>query len=177
MGWCEFVGRFQPTIAVVISRRLQRRRLANPALVDDLVQETFLKLLGNDAKALRNFDFRHENALRGFLKVIAANAVEDHFRRKKQPAAEAEELLATVPDRQASEQFEFRLRSEEVNRVLKSQTSTREQALFWFYFREGFSAREISELPSVALSVKAVENTLLRLARLVAAELKGSKRK
>src|ERR1051326_3299915 len=70
----EFVARFQPVIAGVIVKRLLRyTRWINPADVDDLVQETLLKICKNNSQILRNFEFRHVNAFRGFLKVMAAN--------------------------------------------------------------------------------------------------------
>ena len=78
--WTEFVRRFQPLIARVVIKSLCRRGKFNLSLVDDLVQDTFLKLCANDFKALRNFDFRHENALFGFLKVITQHVVEDYIR-------------------------------------------------------------------------------------------------
>src|SRR5438445_11249122 len=81
--WVEFWGRFQPVIARTVRRRIARyTRWVDPCRVDDLVQETFLKILKDDYKALRKFEFRHENALPCLLKVIAANMVEDDIRKK-----------------------------------------------------------------------------------------------
>src|SRR5579864_6922269 len=79
-GWNEFVRRFQPLIAGVVTKCVLRRGSHKPAPVDDLAQESFLKLCANNYKALREFDFQHDNAFFGFLKVVAANVVEDHFR-------------------------------------------------------------------------------------------------
>src|SRR5260221_3887112 len=79
-AWTEFVRRFQPLIAGVVTKCLFKRKRPKPDLIDDLVQETYLKLCANDFKALRNFTFRHDNAFFGFLKVVAANVVEDYFR-------------------------------------------------------------------------------------------------
>src|SRR3954463_1623591 len=80
--WEEFVRRFQPLIAGVIAKRIFRHTGCsfNQSLVDDLTQETFLKICINDFRALRDFEYQHDNALFGFLKVIASNVVEDHFR-------------------------------------------------------------------------------------------------
>src|SRR5579871_1132284 len=80
--WTEFVRRFQPLIAGVVNKCVFRRGGPNPALVDDLVQDTYMKLCANNFKALRNFEFRHENALFGFLKVIATNVAEDYYRKQ-----------------------------------------------------------------------------------------------
>ncbi|HET7871300.1 MAG TPA: sigma factor, partial [Terriglobales bacterium] len=78
--WLEFLCRFQPLIARVVVRCVRRRTTPQSSLVDDLVQETFLKLCANDCRALRNFDCDHEQALFGFVKKVAHNVVEDYFR-------------------------------------------------------------------------------------------------
>jgi len=61
-GWTEFVRRFQPLIAGVVYRSVCRRVGPKPDLVDDLVHDTYLKLLANNYKAFRRFDFQHDNA-------------------------------------------------------------------------------------------------------------------
>src|SRR6266567_4665208 len=72
--WAEFVRRFQPVIAGVIFKRLSRcSRWIDRGSVDDLVGDVFLKICKDDFKALRNFEFRHENALPAYLKVVAAH--------------------------------------------------------------------------------------------------------
>jgi RNA polymerase sigma-70 factor (ECF subfamily) len=78
--WREFVGRFQPLIASVILRTIRRYGEFNSSLVDDLVQETFLRLCKDDFRALRQFEQRHEDAIFGYLKVVAASVTTDHFR-------------------------------------------------------------------------------------------------
>src|SRR5207302_4734919 len=81
--WVEFWRRFQPVIARTIRRRIARyTRWVDPDRVDELVQETFLKILKDNCKALRHFEFRYENALPSLLKVMAANVVEDDIRKK-----------------------------------------------------------------------------------------------
>src|SRR5215472_1929617 len=81
-AWKEFVRRFQPLIAGVIVKRCRRHtgRIPNPSLIDDLTQDTYVKLCANNFKALRTFDFRHENAFFGFLRTVADNLVEDYIR-------------------------------------------------------------------------------------------------
>jgi len=38
-------------------------------------------------------------------------------------------------------------------------------SIFWLYYEQGYSAKEISLLPSMGLTVKGVESTLQRLTR------------
>src|SRR6476661_9399053 len=81
--WVEFWHRFQPVIARTVRRRIARyTRWVDHGWVDDLVQDTFLKICKDEFKILRNFEFRHENALHGFLKVMAARVAEDDIRKK-----------------------------------------------------------------------------------------------
>ncbi len=94
--WAKFFSRIQPVIAGVVIKSLRRWRTPFPVIVDDLVQETHLKLCANDFKALREFTCEHDNALYGFLKVVASHVVQDHCRsfcslgylRLGQPATE-----------------------------------------------------------------------------------------
>ena len=46
---------------------------------------------------------------------------------------------------------------------------TRDHAIFWLYYRQGLTAKAISELPGINLGVKGVESTLLRLTHYVKA--------
>lgn len=78
--WTEFVSRSHPIVAGVIIKTIRRWIRPEPGLVDDMVQETYLRLCRNDFRALRHFISQHENSVFGFLKVVASNTVRDHFR-------------------------------------------------------------------------------------------------
>lgn len=78
--WTEFIRRSQPVIVGVVTKTMRQWAQLTSGLVDDLVQETYLRLFANNARALRSFVCRHETALYGFLKVVASNVVQDHFR-------------------------------------------------------------------------------------------------
>jgi RNA polymerase sigma-70 factor (ECF subfamily) len=49
-------------------------------IIDDLVQDIFLKLCSNRARLLREFQLDHPNAIFGFLKLVAVNVANDHFK-------------------------------------------------------------------------------------------------
>ena len=180
-AWTEFVRRFQPLIAGVVYRCVSRRISPQPDLVDDLAQETFLKLCANNFKALRGFDFMHDNAFFGFLKVVAANVVEDYFRKKiaeKHGGGREEEdidqVTLVVPFRPNSlRPEELAILMGQIDRCLANLASeanfARDHAIFWLYYRQGLTANAISQLPDISLSTKGVESTLLRLTRLVKA--------
>jgi RNA polymerase sigma-70 factor (ECF subfamily) len=182
--WTEFVRRFQPLIAGVVIKSLCRRNKFNLSLVDDLVQDTFLKLCVNNFKALREFEFRHENAFFGFLKVITANVVEDYWRRitndKNNGGKEADDLdhaYATPAPESTPASMETEILMGEIDRCLQTLAAepnfNRDYSIFWLYYRQGLTAKAISQVPGVKLSVKGVESTLLRLVRLLRDGLNG----
>jgi RNA polymerase sigma-70 factor (ECF subfamily) len=179
--WVEFWHRFQPVIARTIRRRIARyTRWVDPERVDDLVQETFLKILKDNCKALRHFEFRHENALPSLLKVMAANVVEDKIRSElaeKKGGGQTPEDIDNLPQppsdhsRAVGSIFNG-LRMNEIEKCLQQRKSepnfVRDHKIFWLYFRDGFTANEISEFPDIGFkSVKGVESALLRLSKWV----------
>jgi len=168
--WGEFVRRTQPLIASVIINTVRRWKTPAPSLVDDLIQDTYVKLFANDKKALRAIKNEYENTIFGYLKVIAANVVRDHFR---QPVNKADEIelsdAALPPGPQDRERIEFLHKKEEIKAILEtlsaSETYHRDVAIFWLFYEQGYTAKEISLLPSFGLTVKGVEAVLFRLAR------------
>lgn len=168
--WREFFRSVQPLIASVIINTIRRWKEPSPSLVDDLIQDTYVKLLANDRKALRSIKNEYENTIFGYLKVVASNVVRDHFR---QPINKVEEIelsdpvLPPGPD--GHERLEFAHRKEKVQAILEtlssSETYKRDVAIFWFFYEQGYTAKEISMLPNIGLTVKGVEAVLLRLSR------------
>ena len=143
---------------------------ACPSLVDDLIQDTFLKLFANDRKALRSIKNEYENTIFGYLKVVASNVVRDHFRQIENKVEEIEltdPVLPTPPD--GLERIEFARLKDEIQKrlqgLMSSETYRRDEAIFWLYYEQGYTAKEISLLPTVGLTVKGVESTLQRLTR------------
>jgi len=176
--WVEFVHRFQPVIARTIVRRIQRyTRWVDRDTVDDLVQETFIKVLNNNCKALRIFEFRHENALPSLLKVIAANVVEDYIRKitnEKSGGGQQQEDIDN-PSQPPSDNSSGvaamfnHIRMNEIENCLQKRKREpnfeRDYKMFWLYFRDGCTALEISQLPDIQLNLKGVESALLRLVK------------
>jgi RNA polymerase sigma-70 factor, ECF subfamily len=177
--WVEFWRRFQPVIARTVRRRISHYpRWIRPDEADDLVSETFLKLCKDDYKALRKFEFQHQNAFYGFLKVLAAHVVEDDIRKKnsdKEGGGQVPENIVDLPqppsDRfSAAQSMLNNLRMNEIESCLQQRKGesnfVRDHKIFWLYFRDGFTANEISELPDIGFkSVKGVESALLRLSK------------
>lgn len=178
-AWQEFVRRFQPLIARIVVKSIRRWTHPAPSLADELVQETYVKLIDNDYRALRKFDLQHENAFFAFLKVVASNVVQDHFRSSyssKRGSGRAAEDIETVGTSVATNTdsagaAERRILINEIQRCLETLRNepnfARDQAIFWLYYEQGLTAKAIAELPGIGLTVKGVESTLLRLTRYV----------
>lgn len=182
-AWYEFVRRFQPLIASVVVKTLRRWTDPDPGLVDDLVQETYLRLCIEDFRPLRGFDFRHENSFLGFLKVIASNVVQDYFRNRysqKRGSGKIDKdltpLAATVPARENFvEKAHREILLHQFKKCLQRQSSDphsgRNFAIFSLYFEQGFTAEAIARNPHIGLSTKGVESALLRVKRVLKASL------
>ena len=176
--WREFVRRTQPLIASVIINTVRRWKQPAPALVDDLIQNTYVKLFDNDRKALRSIKNEYENAIFGFLKVVASNVVQDHFRKPGNKVDEVEVSDAVLPPGlDERERREFLDKKDEVERILAkfppSETRERDLAIFWFFYEQGYTAKEISLMPHLKLTVKGVEAVILRLTRYIRERLEG----
>jgi RNA polymerase sigma-70 factor, ECF subfamily len=150
-----------------------------PHVIDELVQETYLKLYAKRCRILRDFQPRHADAVYGYLKVVTANIVHDHFKSQRSvrcpqaaiPPNEASGMTAPHKHIGSAETIERHILLNEVDDLLQScvtgPTQQRDRMIFWLYYRQGLSARAIAALPAVGLSDKGVESTILRLTRLL----------
>ena len=168
-AWQEFIRRLQPLIAGVVSRAAARWGTVTASLVDDLVQETYLKLCAEDFRRLREFESRHQDAIYGYLKSIAYTVTLDHF--KVQHASKRgvrwgsscdPDVSLRVVGQRSSVEMEILLRELE---ELASQgpEAKRDRIVFALYYRQGFSTAKIARIRSLGLSQKGVESCLHRL--------------
>jgi RNA polymerase sigma-70 factor (ECF subfamily) len=179
-AWEEFVRRFHKLIGTIVIRTARRWCEVSSHLVDDLVQETYLKLCAKNCKLLRSFHAGHPEAFYGFLKVVTANLVNDHFKAlqtAKRGGASSSEPIDSVdvasPHTSGSYCVlnigEQRILMKEIDTFLKSSEEgtnfARDRRIFWLYYRVGLTASAIAALPTIGLSTKGVESTLLRLTR------------
>lgn len=185
--WREFVRRFHPLIAGVVARMTQRRGDSSPALIDDLIQETYLKLCTDRARLLREFEARHEDSFYSYLKVVTANIVHDHYRLMhsvKRGSGQEDSLEASDAQPVSSglgtpKEMEKAVLMTEINLVLAHSVAEddkeRDCTVFWLYYRQGLTAQAIAQLPGISLSVKGVESLLHRLTRIVRERLSQRK--
>lgn len=179
-AWVEFTRRFEMVIAAAVLRTARNWGESSRAQLDDLVQETYLKLCENDCHLLRSFQPRHEHSIFGFLKVVAANVVHDHFRSAravKRGASQTEaiveplynDLKTAVPD--SFDAVNQRLQLERVDKILlqaaRGKDQEKKRIIFWLRHRQGLTASEIAAIPSIELTTEGVESVLLRLAVII----------
>ena len=185
--WEEFVRRFHQLIAIVALRTV--RRYCNPQqnLVEDLIQETYVKLCANRKTLLSDFTPEHPDSAYSLIKVVTANTVHDHFKsantRKRGSGVRVASLedpetasSAATPD--SSSQVERQVLLNEIDGMLQQAVGNtgrgRDRTIFWLYYRHGLTAKAISSLPGVGLSTKGVESTILRLTRIIRERVGGA---
>src|SRR6202453_2293371 len=80
-AWEEFVSRFQRPISLSIKRTACQWGKDPSQFVDDLLQETYLKLCADRCILLLEFARQHSgDAVLGYIKTIAVNVAHDHFK-------------------------------------------------------------------------------------------------
>jgi RNA polymerase sigma-70 factor (ECF subfamily) len=186
-AWAEFIRRFQVVIAATVLRTARHWGEPSRAQLDDLIQDTYLKLCENDSRLLRSFQPRHQNSIYGFLRVVAANVVHDHFKSAlaaKRGAGQTEAITDPVqidPKMADTDGFEMvsqRIQLDQVDKVLRQVTAGKDQdrkrIIFWLRHQQGLTASEIASIPSLGLTTEGVESILLRLAVMIRGHLISS---
>ena len=180
-SWQEFIRRFNPVIARSVIRVATRHGISDKSLIDDLVQETYLKICANECKLLRTFTPQHPDSAFGFLKVVAASVAHDFFKcrlaDKRAPEAIAESVEEKSPGvirettKSTLNPAERAVLIEQIDRKLSAVVPVgelqRARTVFWLYYRSGFTASAIASFPALDLTTKGVESMLFRLTRLV----------
>jgi len=182
--WAEFIRRFHPLISTIVLRTARQWGEPIRSQIDDLTQETYLKLCSDDCRLLKNFRSQYPGAIFGFLKVVTANVVHDHFKASRAAKRGAGSFFATLQDSEGTEtslastssgsgssMVEQTILLDEIDRCLVNGVAPselgRSRRIFWLYYRCGMSARAIAALPNIELTTKGVESTILRMNRLV----------
>jgi RNA polymerase sigma-70 factor (ECF subfamily) len=186
-AWEEFVARFQQPISLSIRRTACQWGKDPGQFVDDLLQETYLKLCADNCRRLLEFASQHpDDAVLGYIKKIAINAAHDHFKSlhsQKRGAGETDQLLedfepaAQSGSRGGSEAMEREVFLKQIDRLLQNcavgSNQERDCLIFWFYYRQDMSAKAIAALATINLTAKGVEAVIFRLTRCVREQLAG----
>ncbi len=181
--WEEFVRLTHRLIASIALRTARVWGETSTQVVDDLVQEVYLKLCADRRRVLRAVEPGHPGSFFGFLKVMTANVVHDHFKamhaQRRGSGKQSSDLKTAIVAGLAGEgsvtSMERDILLKQIDNALAGCVTgpdrDRNLQIFWLHYRYGLSAGAIASLPSIALTVKGVESTILRLTRLVRARI------
>ena len=130
----------------------------NRTLADDLLQESYFRLLRADPKT------SDENHRKNYLFRIATNLLRDHFRRRREETGEPA-LTAASP----SHGDRVQLRSDLM--AVLGKLRRRDRELLWLAYVEGMSHREIAGV--LGLSTASVRPMLFRARQRMAGLLRA----
>ncbi len=176
--WEELVRRLQPVIASTVYHATRRFSNKSDDLVDDLVQETFLRLCADGCRVLREFEAADGEAIFALVRTVAFNTTMDYFRGElalKRGAGQAELPIDAytenvIPDTGEADQTERRVLMQEIDAHLAHcAVRAQDRRIFWLHYRHGMGARSIAGVAGAGLSQKGVESVLRRLTE----EVKG----
>lgn len=149
--------------------------------VDDLLQDTYLKLCADKCRVLLDFARRHsDEAVLGYIKTIAINVTHDHFKSlysQKRGAGETDQFHEEFdpaahggsfggPEAMDREIF-LKQVDEQLQACAAGSNQGRDCLIFWFYYLQGMSAKAIAALATIKLTAKGVEAVIFRLTRCV----------
>ena len=139
---------------------------SDPALAEDLMQESYIRFLCASGAPLLSSD--GEAAARLYLFRIASNLMRDHWRRPRAASIEEipEEFFAACSGAAQSE-------SQILLGPALRQMKPRERQLLWLAHAEGYSHREIAE--ATGLASASIRLLLFRARRKIAALLRDGR--
>jgi RNA polymerase sigma-70 factor (ECF subfamily) len=185
-AWQEFVSRFRRGVSLSIIRTAHQWGAVPHQVVDDLVQETYLKLCADRCRALREFAAHHPEAIVGYIKTVAVNVAHDHFKSLRSQKRGSGETAQPIEDEEpkaesgsfgGQDAMEQEVLLKEIHRCLETCSEgpdqERDRLIFWLYYQQGMSAKAIAGLPTIGLTAKGVESAIFRLTRLVRERVAG----
>jgi RNA polymerase sigma-70 factor, ECF subfamily len=187
-AWEMFVSRFHRPISLSIIRTAYQWGEIPQQVVDDLVQETFLKLCADRCRLLLEFADRHPEAIVGYVKTMAINVARDHFKSLHSQKRGAglvtqieDDTCLKYPMNKPGGQtaIERDVLITQIKEYLESRMPNpdheRDCTIFWLYYQQGMTANDIAAVPEIRLSAKGVEGVIFRLTRQIREELVGKK--
>ena len=169
-SWEQFIREAHGLISATVFSSLSRWQPPQRDRVEDLVQETFLKMCADNFHLLRCFRSNRPEALVAYLRAIAATVVSDAQRarsaQKRGAANETVDLdqanLAVTDRNDSVERVERALLFRRVAECLSAQKE-RDRQIFWLYYRHGLSSQAIAAIEIMELTSSGVESLIRRL--------------
>jgi RNA polymerase sigma-70 factor (ECF subfamily) len=185
-AWEEFVARVGKAISLTILRVASLWGEPSRTVVEDLVQVTYLKLWEDNCRILRDFAIQNPNGILGYLKKVAANTTHDYFRHGRSQSAGGSRAHVSTSDvdveagkevHGSQDRIAFQILLNQIDEHLKGHLTgpdqERDRTIFWLYFRQGMSTKEIGSLPTIGLGPKGVGSVIERLKRCIRERITG----
>jgi RNA polymerase sigma-70 factor (ECF subfamily) len=185
-AWEEFVSRVGKPISLTVMRMVSLWGDPSRSLVEDLIQATYLKLWEDGCRLLRDFAIQYPDATLGYIKKIAANATRDYFKHRHSQSSGGDKPHVSTNDidleagkevNGSQERIAFGVFLNEIDEHLKrgfaGPEQERDRMIFWLYFRQGMSTKEISSMPAIGLSAKGVGSVIERLKHCIREQIVG----
>ena len=187
-AWREFLSRVAKPISLVIMRTASMWGDNSRALVEDLSQAIYLKLWEGGSRLLRDFALERPEAILGYLNKIAANATHDYFKHRHSQSSGGDAPHVSTLDVEpeagqevhgSQEKMAFGIFLNEIDQHLKrclgGPDQERDRTIFWLYFRQGMSTKEIASLPGIELTTKGVGSVIERLKHAIRERMLGDR--
>lgn len=185
-AWEEFVARVGRAISLTILRVASLWGKPSRTVVEDLVQVTYLKLWQDNCRILRDLAIQNPNGILGYLKKVAANTTHDYFRHGRSQSAGGSRAHVSTSDvdveagkevHGSQDRIAFQILLNQIDEHLKGHLTgpdqERDRTIFWLYFRQGMSTKEIGSLPTIGLGPKGVGSVIERLKRCIRERITG----
>jgi len=129
---------------------------------------------------------QNPDGILAYLKKVAANATHDYFRHGRSQSAGGSQTHVSTSDidvqggkevHGSQDRIAFQILLNEIDEHLKEHLTgpdkERDRTIFWLYFRQGMSTKEIGSLPTIGLSTKGVGSVIERLKRCIRERITG----
>jgi RNA polymerase sigma-70 factor, ECF subfamily len=187
-AWEEFISRVGKPISLVIMRTASLWGNPSRALVEDLIQSTYLKLWEGGCRLLRDFAIERPEGILGYIKKTAVNATHDFFKHGHSQSSGGDQPHVSTSDVDPEAGIEAHGSEEKIalgvflneidehlKRCLTGPDQERDRMIFWLYFRQGMSTREIASLPTIGLGTKGVGSVIERLKHGIREQILGTR--
>jgi len=176
--WQELLDRIHPVLLRIARNVAHSSGLDRREDIDDLVQEICAKI--SHPASLRSIRLPSEDAqAEKYFHATAANAARDALKtrfaskRGERLTIYMEDHLSELADFIAAPAIEREILFRQIDELLDA--TTNERIVFWLYFRQGLTSKEIASIPAVGLTSKGVESAIQRMTASVRNRLKAKR--
>lgn len=176
-AWEEFVSRVDKPIGLTVMRTAWVCGERSLSLIEDLRQETYVKLLKDGCRLLRDCTIDHEDQeILGYIKKTVRNVTFDYFKGQQSQKRGGDkphislsevDLGAGKQDDGSQERIAFAVLERKIDELLTDLLTgpdkERDRIIFLLYFPRGMSCKEIASLRTVGLGAKGVGSVIERL--------------